>query len=113
MSKIHQVHSVVSATGGVINSALIYPQHPADESGRYQVSITLGSITNVFFYGRLSAQHTWEQVAVSGAMTTSTGNSWEAAGEKADALTIFPQMFVQFSSPAGANPIRAEVTIME
>ena len=103
MSRTHKMIDVATA-GADVDSDVIVCQHDYDEAGLYQVSVTAGTITNVLFFGRLGSDHAWEQVATSGAMDTSTGDSPHAGrGVKIAAITIYPQMYVTLdvnSSPS-------------
>ena len=110
MSLTHQLIKV-AAQGSDVDSDIIYCQHRLDEAGLYQVTVTGGDLTNCFFYGRLGTSHTWERVATSGAVSTSTGNSSEAGkGVKSDSPPIYPQMYVAIDV---GSSVTCVVTIME
>lgn len=110
MSKLHKMIDVTTASADS-NSDTIYPQHNYDEAGLYQVTCTAGTITDVFFYGRLGSDHTWEQIATTGAVTTATGDSPEVGvGVKTATLTIYPQMYVKLDVNDDPSCV---VTIME
>ena len=110
MSMTHELFNVTSQ-GTDVDSAIIYCQHRLDEAGLYQITVTGGSLTDCFFYGRLGSNHTWERVATSGAVDDSTGNSPEADhGVKSASLTIYPQMYVALDVNAAVTCV---VTIME
>tara|TARA_R110000787_G_scaffold283281_4_gene395884 strand:+ start:396 stop:743 length:348 start_codon:yes stop_codon:yes gene_type:complete len=115
MSKVHQMIEIAETThtGGLTDSSTIFTQQDFDEAGLYQVTLRVGGITNVQFYGRIASNQTWSRIATSGGMTTSTGDSPIAGiGVKTAAIPIYPQMMVRLTSPA-ANAITADITIME
>lgn len=110
MSLTHKLIDVTTA-GADVTSATIFPQSHDDESGVYQVTCTGGTITNVFIYGRLGTDHAWHQVAASGAMDNSTGDSPTAgAGVVSAVITIYPQMYVELDVNSSPSCV---VTIME
>ena len=110
MSMTHELFNVTSQ-GTDVDSDIIYCQHRLDEAGLYQITVTGGSLTDCFFYGRLGSNHTWERVETSGAVSNSTGNTPEAGhGVKAASLTIYPQMYVALDVNASVTCV---VTIME
>jgi hypothetical protein len=88
MSKVHKLIDVTTQ-GTDVTSDTIHCQHNYDEAGLYQVTTTAGTITNVFFYGRLGSDHDWATVATAGAQDASAGTVVASA-----ALTIYPQMKV-------------------
>jgi hypothetical protein len=100
MSLVHQLLDVTAS--GDVNSAVIYTQGHLDESGLYQVSNASGNITNVHFYGRLGADHSWHLVASSGSIT--------GAGTKLATLAIYPQMYVELDTSTASTCV---ISIME
>lgn len=99
MSKVNLIlDKTAAAAASTQNSSITHCQQGYDESGLYQVTVTDGSLTDCKFYGRLSDEHTWTELAASGAVA-----SHATIGGKVASLTITKQVFARATVNAEAT----------